>query len=46
MNVALDYFIKGGLCMYPLLLCSIIALAISIERFYSLKRASAPTRKN
>ena len=35
----LDYFQKGGIVMYPLLLCSIIALGIFIERLLFYKRA-------
>ncbi|MDD3925900.1 MAG: MotA/TolQ/ExbB proton channel family protein [bacterium] len=35
----LQYFLKGGPVMYPLLVCSIIALAVSLERFYHLRRA-------
>jgi len=30
---ALTYFQKGGIVMYPLLLCSIAALMIAVERF-------------
>lgn len=29
----IDYFHKGGLIMYPLLLCSIMVVAISVERY-------------
>ncbi len=35
----LRLFIKGGLVMYPLLLCSIIAIAILIERMKTYKKA-------
>ena len=33
----LDYFVKGGILMYPILLCSVISLTIIIERliFYA-----------
>jgi len=34
----LDIFSKGGLMMYPLLLSSIIALAVGIERLWYLRR--------
>lgn len=30
---ALDYFQKGGVVMYPLLMCSVAALTIAVERF-------------
>lgn len=39
MNAILDIISKGGLVMWPLILLSVIALGITIERFYSLKRA-------
>lgn len=29
-----EWFVKGGLVMYPLLLCSITAMAVSIERIF------------
>jgi biopolymer transport protein ExbB len=32
MKMLLDYFIKGGLCMWPLLALSILALAIILEK--------------
>jgi len=35
-----DILVKGGPVMVPLVLCSVVALAISIERFVNLKRAS------
>lgn len=33
----IDIFIKGGVVMYPLALCSIIALAIILERLWALR---------
>ena len=41
----LQYFLKGGLVMYPLLICSVIALAVSLERFYHLRRAEINTSR-
>ena len=35
----LDFFQKGGIFMYPILLCSITALAIFIERLWNLRWA-------
>jgi biopolymer transport protein ExbB len=34
----LDYFERGGLMMYPLILASVLALAIIIERFFTLRK--------
>ncbi len=36
---------RGGILMFPIMLCSIVALAIAIERFFSLRRASIDTRE-
>ncbi len=36
---AIDYFIKGGPCMWPLLLCSFGAIAIGVERYLFYKKA-------
>lgn len=33
----IDYFHKGGLIMYPLLVCSIIVVAITVERYLYFK---------
>jgi len=33
-------FLKGGLLMWPILLCSIITIAIVIERYFVLRQAS------
>jgi biopolymer transport protein ExbB len=41
----LDLVVKGGPVMYPIILCSIIAMAIIIERVYHLYRAKIDTRK-
>ncbi len=35
----LELFAKGGILMYPILLCSVIALYIVIERFLVLRKA-------
>jgi biopolymer transport protein ExbB len=35
----LDFIMKGGILMYPILLCSVIALAIIMERLYHFQRA-------
>jgi len=35
----LEMFVKGGVIMYPILLCSIVAVAIVIERILALRKA-------
>lgn len=40
-----DYFVQGGTFMWPILFCLVLGIAISIERFISLTRASVNTRK-
>ncbi len=40
-----DMIIKGGPIMYPIILCSIIALAIVVERVFHLYRAKIDTKK-
>lgn len=42
---AYELMSKGGVIMWPILMCSILALAIAIERFYSLRRISIDTRE-
>jgi biopolymer transport protein ExbB len=37
------WFIEGGIVMYPLLLCSIVSVAIILERFYTLGRTKKET---
>lgn len=34
----IDFFLKGGLLMYPILLCSLIGLTILINKFIQYKR--------
>jgi hypothetical protein len=34
----LDYIIKGGVMMLPLVLCSVLALGVTLERLWSLRR--------
>ncbi|MFH1868768.1 MAG: MotA/TolQ/ExbB proton channel family protein [Candidatus Omnitrophota bacterium] len=40
-----EMIVRGGPVMYPILLCSVIAFAIVIERVYHLHRAKIDTRK-
>ena len=35
----LDQFFAGGVIMYPILLCSVVALAIVVERYLALRKA-------
>jgi biopolymer transport protein ExbB len=34
-----EIFLNGGLVMWPILFCSVVALAVSIDRFLALRRA-------
>ncbi|MFH1537792.1 MAG: MotA/TolQ/ExbB proton channel family protein [bacterium] len=45
MGTFLSLFQKGGPVMYPLLLCSVIGLAICIEKLYNLNRARVDPAK-
>lgn len=42
-SVAADYFVKGGPCMWPLLLCSIGSIAIGVERYLYYRKAMSGT---
>jgi len=35
----MDFIIRGGIFMYPILLCSILSLAIFLEKVWSLRRS-------
>lgn len=39
----LDYFVKGGFTMYPLLFLSIASVAVIVERILALRRAGTDT---
>lgn len=41
---AIDYFVRGGLCMWPLLICSVIAIVIGVERYLYFKQAMSGTK--
>lgn len=41
----LEYFHRGGWVMYPILVCSIVSMWISIERAYHFRRARADSRR-
>lgn len=50
MQAPSDYFLmdiifKGGILMWPIMLCSIVGLAITIERIFALRRADIDTRE-
>jgi len=34
----IDFIVKGGIFMYPIILCSIIGLAVFLERLWVLRR--------
>ncbi len=40
-----DYFVRGGPFMWPILFCLIVGLMFTLERFWTLSRASINTRK-
>ncbi|MFQ5916802.1 MAG: MotA/TolQ/ExbB proton channel family protein [Candidatus Binatia bacterium] len=40
----IDFFTKGGVFMYPILLCSITAVAIFIERLWNLRQTQVIPR--
>lgn len=41
----IEWFVRGGFFMWPILACLILGLAISLERLWSLTRASVNTKK-
>ncbi len=38
-------YIKGGICMHPLLLCAVLGLVLIVERLWTLSRARVNTRR-
>jgi len=40
-----DIIFKGGILMWPIMLCSVVGLAITVERFIMLRRADIDTRE-
>lgn len=41
---AFELIFRGGPVMWPIMACSIVAVAITIERFFTLRRATIDTR--
>lgn len=41
----IDWFLRGGIFMWPLLACSIIGVGLTMERWYTLSRARINTRQ-
>jgi biopolymer transport protein ExbB len=41
MNAVSDYFRQGGFMMYPLILCSILAIGIILERAWTFRKATS-----
>ena len=39
---AIDYFQRGGVCMWPLLLCSIVVCVVGIERYLYYRKTFSP----
>ena len=42
---AYEVIFRGGIVMWPIMICSVVALAIAIERFFTLRRATIDTRE-
>lgn len=43
---AIDYFVKGGACMWPLLACSLAAVVIGLERAQYFSKHITPKKFN
>jgi biopolymer transport protein ExbB len=41
----IEIIVAGGPLMWPIMACSVVALAIAIERFFTLRRATIDTRE-
>jgi biopolymer transport protein ExbB len=44
-SAMIDWFQRGGIFMWPLLACSVIGVALILERWYTLSRARINTRR-
>lgn len=44
-SVPFEFIWQGGILMWPIMACSVVALAIAIERFITLRRARIDTRE-
>ena len=44
-NTAYELISRGGVIMWPIFICSILALALAIERFYTLRRTAVSSRE-
>ena len=44
-SAMIDWFQRGGIFMWPLLACSVIGVALILERWYTLTRARINTRR-
>jgi biopolymer transport protein ExbB len=45
LSEAYEIIFTGGIIMLPIMACSVVALAITIERFFTLRRATIDTRE-
>jgi biopolymer transport protein ExbB len=41
----IDWFLRGGIFMWPLLACSIVGVGLTMERWFTLSRARINTRR-
>lgn len=41
---AVDYFQRGGVCMWPLLACSLVVVIIGVERYLYYRESISDTK--
>ena len=41
---AVGYFVRGGLCMWPLLFCSLAVIFLAVERYVYYRQAISDTK--